>query len=104
MIRCDGNFGEVDKTSVPVSFLQIAKHLIVRAILFNDVDDVLERRVATHRATLVPVVSTCNTLSERRQLGESCGCGKQSQAAIQLSKRVRTWLPQRPSGERAGAR
>jgi peptidase-like protein len=68
MVRSDGVVGKVDETRVASAFFNIAEQLIVGAVLFNDVDDVLKWRIAARRAPLLPVVRGGDALCECREL------------------------------------
>src|SRR5438046_1453535 len=61
MVRGDGDVGEVDEAGVAVTLLHVAEHLIVGAILFDDVDHVLERWIASWRRLPLPIVRGGNT-------------------------------------------
>jgi hypothetical protein len=51
---------EIDERRIAVGLREIAEELIVRPILFDDVDDVLERRVLRIDARLTPLICLGN--------------------------------------------
>ena len=69
MVRSGEDVGEVDEAGVSVGILQVTEHLIVGAILFDDVDDMLERRIAARRWLALPVICGRDALGEGGQLG-----------------------------------
>jgi len=58
---------EEDQRRIAVALREVAEDLIVRAVLFNDVDDVLERRIAARVARRVPVVRGGDAAAVLRQ-------------------------------------
>jgi hypothetical protein len=56
VVRSNGDVGEIEEARVAIAFLQVAQDLIVGAILFDDVDDVAEGRIAPRREALLPVI------------------------------------------------
>ena len=67
LVRChllseDGQFG------ISIRVRQIPKLLIIGAVLFDDVDDVAERRIASRRGPVLPVIRGDNPLGEASQL------------------------------------
>ena len=62
MVRGDGDVGEIDEARVAIAFLHVSEYLIVGAILFDDVDDVAERRIAPRRGPVLPVIGRDDAL------------------------------------------
>ena len=50
MVRRHGDVGKVDEAGITVAFLHVAQHLIVGAVLLDDVDHVLEWWIASRRS------------------------------------------------------
>src|SRR5437764_4574386 len=74
---------------VAIALRQITKHLIVCPVLFDNVDDVLERWIFRRALSrLGPVVRPRDTLRELRQLAQLHVCGERSDRAVQLSECV----------------
>ena len=68
-----GRLVEIMERPIAVSFGHVAEHLIVSAILFDDVDDVLERRILRGGAAYIPAVRFGDTLRERIEIGNILG-------------------------------
>src|SRR4029077_5920999 len=64
MVWSNGDVGEIDEAGVAVAFLHVSKHLIVSTVLFDDVDDVPEGRIAPRLGPTLPVIGSCDTLGE----------------------------------------
>jgi len=54
VIGSDGDVGEGHEAGLAVAFFHVAEHLIVGAILFDDVDHMLERWIASRRKAPPP--------------------------------------------------
>ena len=60
----DGQVGEIDEAGVAIAFLHVAENLIVGAVLFNDVDDMMKRRIGLWTSPLLPVIRGGDALGE----------------------------------------
>src|ERR1051326_4197927 len=88
MIGSDGARKKFERT-VAVALRQIAEDLIVGAVLFDDVDDVLEGRILRSASSrLFPVVRARDASRELRQLARLHVRRERSDRAVQLSERV----------------
>src|SRR5438876_3049327 len=83
---------EENQAWIAIALFQIAEHLVVGAVLFDDVDHVLEMRVCLGVTLLAPSVCGFNPLRVVRQLSQSSVFIQDSQRAIQLSEVVRRML------------
>ena len=68
VVRGDGDVGEIDEARVAIAFFHVSEYLIIGAILFDDVDDVAERRITPRRGLMLPVISGDDALGEASQL------------------------------------
>src|ERR1700736_4299660 len=82
------SLSEEDECRITVSFFKIAKNLIVGAILLNNVDHVLERRITFARRLRPPVVRIRNPLRVLRQNTRRKVIRTRSQGSIELPQRV----------------
>src|SRR5262249_32678407 len=87
VIRCD-IFTEEDQTGIAIPFRQIPQHLIVCPVFFNDVEDMLKRRILSLRAGSAPVVGCGNTARVLRQRGRRHLARQNPQRAFGLSRRI----------------
>src|SRR4029077_20236806 len=58
----DGDVGEIEEARVAIAFFHVSEYLIIGAILFDDVDDVVERWIAPRRGLMLPVIRRDDTL------------------------------------------
>jgi len=82
MIRRD-RAREKDERRIAISLRQIAEDLIVGAVFFDDIDDVLERRiVSVTDRWLVPIVSALGATCELLQFARLHFRGQRSDGAV----------------------
>ena len=94
MVRGDGDVGEIDEARVAIAFFHVSEHLIIGAVLFDDVDDVAERRIAPRHGLLLPVIRGGDALREASQLRLASGM-RGARAVCRSTVRVRTpWASQ----------
>src|SRR5579864_6125363 len=55
VVRGDTDVGEIDEARVAIAFFHVSEHLIIGAILFDHVDNVVKRRIGPRRRPLLPV-------------------------------------------------
>lgn len=74
---------------VAITLRQVTHDLIVSAILFDDVDDMFERRILrAGLSRLIPIVRPCNSPGETRELAWLHLRGHHRERAVQLAERV----------------
>ena len=79
-----------EQRRVAVALWHVAEDLIISAILFDDVDDMLEWWICFARLRSVPIVSAPNSRSKLGQLGWFDVRRKRCERAVQLPERVVT--------------
>jgi hypothetical protein len=99
MVRGDGGVWEIDEAGVTIALLHIAEHLIVGPVFLDDVNHVLEWRIAACCRSLLPVVGGNDALGETSEFHGRHPRRQYTQAAVQLPERVRFRFAERPVGE-----
>src|SRR5215469_12339087 len=102
MVRGE-RFAEIDQARIAISIFHVTKHLVIRSVLFDDVEDVVEWRVMPWRMALLPVVHGCSPACQDGELGGGHLSGNAAKRAIQLPKGVRGGIAVRPIREWHGA-
>src|SRR2546423_13128375 len=92
MVRGDGDVREIDQAWVAIAFWHVPKHLIVGAVLFDDVHHMMKRWIVPGRRRTLPVIRRDDAMREASQLRRRQGRGEHAERAVQLSQRVRFGL------------
>src|SRR5438552_9922167 len=80
---------EKKKRRIAISLFEIAEYLIVSAVLLDNVDHVLERRIFLLRLTGIPAVGPGDTIGESDELRGLCPHSRNDrQRAVDLSECV----------------